>query len=189
MTIGLFIALMLEAGVEYLHHREIVRASRENIRHELEANHHNAQEDIKSLGRSGDKIKAGLATLRYVQAHRNAKGQSISFSVEFSDLSEAAWRTARDTGALGYMPLEEVQQYASLYGMQDTITQQVVPLLTRQAESLAPILANNEDFQSMSDQDFATMRQAGARNYEDVTILQQLLRNLDQEYVAALQGK
>lgn len=34
MTIGLFIALMLESLVEYAHHRHIVHQARENIRQE-----------------------------------------------------------------------------------------------------------------------------------------------------------
>lgn len=189
MTVGLFIALMLEAGVEHLHHRELVREARENIRRELEENHKNALQDVSYLGQSGDKIKAGLATLRYMQAHRQAKGQEISFTVEFSDLSDAAWRTARDTGALGYMALDEVQTYASIYGLQQSVTDEALHLLTRQAEALAPIMAEDEDFAKMSDQEFASMRQKAAVNYTDVYVLQQLLRNLDQQYVHTLKWR
>ncbi len=189
MTIGLFIALSLEGLIEYVHHKHLVREARENIRQELEENHHNAQQDILYLGQSGDKIKAGLATLRSIQEHRDAKGQSIAFGVEFSDLSDAAWRTARDSGALGYMPLGEVQSYASLYSLQEHVTGQAMVLLTHQAESLGPIVAEDEDFGKMSDAEFAAMRLAGGTNYEDVVVLQQLLRNLDQQYVGTLKGK
>ncbi len=183
MTIGLFIALMLEAGVEYLHHRELVHQARENIRRELDDNHKAAQKDITYLGQSGDAIKAGLATMRFMQAHRDVKGQSIGFTVSFNDLSDAAWRTARDTGALGYMPLDEVQRYASIYGLQETVTNDVSQLMKRQAEALAPILAEGEDFSQMSDQEFVTMRQIAGTNYTDVYVLQQLVRELDQQYV------
>ncbi len=104
-------------------------------------------------------------------------------------MSDAAWRTARDSGALGYMPLDEVQTYASLYGLQEHVTDQALVLLTHQAESLGPIVAEDADFAKMSDGEFAAMRLAGGTNYEDVVILQQLLRNLDQQYASTLKGK
>lgn len=189
MTVGLFIALMLEGLVEYVHHKELVHQSRENIRRELEANHQNAQNDIKSLRQSGDKLKDGLKTLRYMQAHRDAKNQSIGFSLTFSDLSDSAWRTARDTGALGFMPLDEVQRYASLYSMQQTITDEAMRLLTQQAETLAPIMAEDEDFAKMTDQEFSSMRLGGAKDFADVYVLQQLVRDLDEEYVLALKRR
>ena len=189
MTVGLFIALMLEGVVEYLHHKELVHQARENIIRELRDNHNNAQRDITDLGHSGDKIKAGLATLRYMQAHRDAKGQTISFTVDVADLNDSAWRTARDSGALGYMPLDEVQEYASIYGLQEHVNSELLQLLSRQAEALSPILAEDEDFSKMSDGEFAQMRQAGGTNYADIYVLQQLLRNLDQQYVQNTKGK
>lgn len=186
MTVGLFIALMLEGLVEYVHHKHLVREARENIRVELEHNHENAQKDIGYLGQSGDKIKAGITTIRYMQAHPAAKGQHISFTVEFADLNDAAWRTARDTGALGYMPLEEVQRYASLYGMQESVSSSITQLLKQQAEALAPVFAEESGFSGMTNEEFATMRHAGERNYADIVVLQQLLRELDQQYVGTL---
>lgn len=39
VTIGLFIALMLEAAVEAMHHRHLVHEARDNIRTELQLNH------------------------------------------------------------------------------------------------------------------------------------------------------
>ncbi len=83
MTIGLFIALSLEGMIEYVHHKHLVREARENIRHELEENHQNAQQDVLYLGQSAEKIKAGLATLRYIQVHREAKGQSMPSRLNF----------------------------------------------------------------------------------------------------------
>lgn len=190
MTIGLFIALMLEGLVEYLHHKELVHQARENIRRELRDNHQAALKDEVFLQQSADKIKAGLATLRYMQAHPDAKGQSIGFTVQFTDLNDAAWRTARDSGALGYMPLDEVQQYAGVYGLQQAVTQQTTTLLTHQAEALAPIISENEKFSNMSAQEFADMRRVAATNYTDVLVLNQLLHGLDQGYVDTLkQGK
>ena len=182
MTVGLFIALSLEGLIEYFHHKHLVHEARENIRRELQQNHESAQKDITYLGQSGDKIKAGLVTLRYMQAHPDARGQEISFALQFTDLNDAAWRTARDTGALGYMPLDEVQGYASLYGLQEVVTAETTQLLKRQAEALGPIIAEDDSFHKLSNEEFATMRHAAGTNFADILILQQLVRGLDQQY-------
>jgi hypothetical protein len=189
MTVGLFIALMLEGLVEYAHHKHVVHQARENIRRELEDNHKNAQLDLGYLKKSGDRLKDGIKTLNYIQAHRGAKNQSLGFDVEFTDLNDSAWRTARDTGALGYMPLDEVQSYASIYGLQSTLSEGILHLLTKQAEALAPIFATDVDFEKMPDSEFDDVRKAAATNYADVYVLQQMLQELDQQYEKALNKK
>ena len=49
VTVGLFIALSLEAFVEHLHNRHLVAEARANIREELESNHQAAQRDLVYL--------------------------------------------------------------------------------------------------------------------------------------------
>jgi hypothetical protein len=39
ITIGLFIALTLEASIESIHHRHLVREAHRNLRQEIQANH------------------------------------------------------------------------------------------------------------------------------------------------------
>jgi hypothetical protein len=46
ITIGLFIALMLQAAVEFLHHSHLVRDARENLRHEVQNNHKRYAENV-----------------------------------------------------------------------------------------------------------------------------------------------
>src|SRR5579875_1111106 len=186
MTVGLFIPLMLEGLVEYLPHKELVHEARENIRRQLEDNHRAAQKDELYIQQSADKIKAGIATLRYIQAHPEAKGLTIGFTVEYTELNDAAWRTARDTGALAYMPLDEVQRYANVYGLQGNLTEQTLTLLRHQAEALAPVMAEDEKFSEMTPQEFTDMRRIAATNYTDVTVLNQLLHELDQSYLDTL---
>ena len=49
ITLGLLIALGLEATVEWLHHRSLVREARENIRQEISENQRNLAAELKSL--------------------------------------------------------------------------------------------------------------------------------------------
>ena len=188
MTIGLFIALMLEGVVEYLHHKELVHQARENIRRELEDNHKAATADVMYLSENAGKVKAGLEALRYARTHPDAHNLSVEFVMTFSDLSDTAWRTARDTGALGYMPYDEVQRDAGLYASQDRVSNQALGILQREAEALAPILAANEHFENIPAAQYDEMLRSDAANYEDVTILKQMVQNLDEQYVDALKA-
>jgi hypothetical protein len=48
--------------------------------------------------------------------------------MKFNSLDGAAWSTARDTGALSFMPYNEVQSYSDLYMLEDVINQQVIAI-------------------------------------------------------------
>ncbi len=189
MTVGLFIALMLEGLVEYVHHRHIVAEARENIRQELQGNHEAIQKDIASVDKESDMAKHGLEAMRYMQTHPHAHGQSISFHWTSADLHDAAWRTARDSGALGYMPYKEVRDDADVYGLQTTVSEQMVRLVTRQAELLAPIIAQGENFEKIPDAEYNDMLRDTAVNMLDLTTLKQLMQGLDQSYIDALKSK
>ena len=186
MTIGLFIALSMEGLIEYAHHKELVRQARENIRRELEDNHKAAQENLKHLKDNEAKLQAGLSTLRFLRQHPDAQNQTISFTMNYSDLSDAAWRTARDTAALGYMPYDEVQRYSGLYGLQSSLSGEASQLLQRQAETLAPIIAAGEDFKSIPPGQYDEMLRSTASNLMDVTVIEQFMKALDQQYISAL---
>jgi len=49
ITIGLLIALGLEASVEWVHHRRLVREARENIFQEIRDNERNVAEELNAL--------------------------------------------------------------------------------------------------------------------------------------------
>jgi len=187
MTVGLFIALMLEGVVEYVHHRELVNEARENIHRELEGNQKALQGDIASVARAQNNVKAAVATLRFLKNHRDARGQSIGFAWTIGNLSDAAWSTARDTGALGYMPYAEVQSDASVYQLQAYVNTQILALTTRQSEALAPIaMTQDGHLDTLSDTDFDRMIQNASVNAMDLLTVGQLMQGLDQSYKDAL---
>src|SRR5579875_2397204 len=79
MTVGLFIALMLEGLVEYVHHKHLVREARENIRIELEHNHEATRTNIGNLDAEQARIESGMDTMRALQADPKTP-RSISLS-------------------------------------------------------------------------------------------------------------
>ena len=187
VTVGLFIALMLEAVVEYVHHRHLVHEARENIRQEMEDNHKAAQQDIVAVQGDSDRITAAIRTLQQMQA--GVKGQhSLDFHISFNNPSDAAWSSARDTGALSYMPYKEVQAYADLYNLQGIVNTQAIKILQVEAENFAPIIVAQDDTKFSPGQ-YQAMLQGSAVTVTDLYILKQELQQLDQQYLTTLKDR
>ena len=185
MTVGLFIALMLEAGVEYLHHKELVQHARENIRAEMEHNHDAALDDLKNIKDQMARSQKAIDTIHAFQ--KNPKGHgSIEYHWNLNNPSDTAWRTARDTGALGYMPYSEAQDYANVYGLQTFIIDKLQQVQFREAEGLAPLMIQTKDFESMTPEDFRTMLTEEATSYLDLQTISQYLKAIDNLYQGEL---
>ncbi len=119
ITIGLLIALGLEAGVERLHHHHLQEQANVNLRQEIHDNQ-------KALVESHTAITAEktnlLKVLAFLDAHAAGKPydtSSITLGYTMPALSDASWKTASATGVLSYMPYNRVQQYATAYHLQD----------------------------------------------------------------------
>lgn len=120
ITIGLLIALGLEAGAEAIHHRHQRIEAETTIRQELTEN----RETItKAQPKLAAERKQLIEVLQGLQA--KIKGEPVaakgSAALSFGETppQDAAWRTANATGVLDYMPYDQVQLYASAYKEQD----------------------------------------------------------------------
>ena len=185
VTIGLFIALSLEGLVDYVHHRHLLREARENIRQEIEDNHKAAQKDIVSVQKDIDITNVDIDTVRKMRADpKNFKG-SLSYSIQFSSLSDAAWNSARDTGALSFMPYKEVQGYADIYENQKMVNDQVVEIFHRQTLALTPAFMEKSFDKIPVNQTEALLHDTAA-TLIDLTTLKQIVQALDTQYVAEL---
>src|SRR5579875_3391977 len=185
MTIGLFIALMLEGLVEYLHHKELVHHARENIRVEIERNHEALQKDIPSIDDNVSAINKGLDTMRFLQAHPKGKG-SIVFHWIFSGLSDTAWRSARDTGALGYMPYDEVQRFAELYNLQSSVSAKMDSIATEELDAIAPLTGPGDDGIKLPDVVYYGMLTQTGATLGHIDVLKGYMQALDQSYLNTL---
>jgi hypothetical protein len=118
ITLGLLIALGLEATVEWLHHRSLVREARENITEEMRENQRNLAAELKALPAE----KTQLKTMLEVTANPQRTGSSNTTTPEFqwkvTRLSDAAWNTAGTSGALAHMQYAEARRYSQIYMMQ-----------------------------------------------------------------------
>jgi hypothetical protein len=185
MTVGLFIALMLEGLVEYGHHRHVVREARENIRHEIEDNHKAAQEDLLSIQQDMDRIKANIETLRRLRDHPKDFHGSLTYTMQFNSLNSAAWTTSHDTGALTYMPYQDVQAYAGLYDDQKIVNDQAIEIFHRQTLALTPAFMD-DDMSAIPASDVHDMLHETAAALISLDTLRQLVVQLDARYEKAL---
>ena len=185
ITIGLLIALSLEAGVEYMHHRHIVAEARENIRHEIELNHDQLAKNTKAIHEDADRIEANLETIRRLRDHPKDFHGHLEFTMSWSSFNDSAWRSSRDMGALAYMPYAEVQGYADLYAQQEIVNREAVSLFTRQSLAVTPMMME-KDAQSVPPAETQIMLRDTASISLSLTILSQMMQNLDGSYTETL---
>lgn len=177
VTIGLFIALSLEALVEYVHHRHLVAEARENIREEIEGNHEAAQQDLKLLQTAIDKTQANIVTIHRLQANPKDFHGSLSGTMDFNAPDDAAFHTARDTGALSYMPYAEVQRYADLYFLEDLVKTKSIAVGDTVFSSLAA--TKMYDIDTIPPEEVTNMLRANANTLLQLQVLQQIVQEFD----------
>lgn len=187
ITIGLLIAIALEQTVEWIHHRHIVHVARENIRHEMQTNRREASIDLRSVQADADNMQQNIVKGRALRLDRHALDHShVNSELSWSSFDEAAWDSARNSGALTFMPPEEVQRYSDVYHEQEIVNQSAISIFTSQIEIAAPLLME-EKSSDLSAEDIHTLLRDSATSEIRLTLLHQLIQQLDQQYAAALQ--
>lgn len=162
VTIGLLIALSLEALVEAYHHRSLVLEARRNIEREITENRGLVKQNIASVQADQSRMKTNLEVLLALRQAREVPSDSrLQYRLEWSALSDSAWATARDTGALGHMEYAEVQCYAGIYTQLHVISEQGQRLLESQTRAISPALvAGNPLAMTEAERDLVTTRSA-----------------------------
>jgi hypothetical protein len=186
ITIGLLIALGLEAAVENLHHRHVVREARENIHREIEQNQQAATKDLDNLKVNSASMEANIKKVRALRADRHALDHGeMDFAFSWSSFNQSAWTSARDSGALTYMPTEEVQRYADLYYEQEIINTQVVSTFTQETELSAPFsMETGPD--KFTPEEIDTLLRGCAVTGVRLYTLHQIVEQLGKSYAEAL---
>ncbi len=180
VTVGLFIALSLEAIVDYVHHRELVHAARENIRVEMDANRKSTQFDLAQVDPNTQRIQNNIAALQKIEADPKLQ-PPMAYDVRFSPLRSTAWNSARDTGALSYMPYAEVEEDAELYALQDRVNDDLTTIYKRESESLGPVISAS-DYRTVPTADLQFAVRENGIALVDLYNLKQLLGGLDEYY-------
>ena len=187
ITIGLLIALGLEGTVEWLHHRHLVDVARASIRHEMEENRKVLAADLTSIQqdqvRIGDDIKL-LAALRGGTKLEHAR---LQYVIDWSSLSDAAWRTAQSSGALNYMDYESAQAWSDVYLQQQFVSGRGLTLFDEQTRAISPILITS-DPNLLSKDEIQIVLLRSADVLSELRGLEQLLKQLDEQFATELKN-
>lgn len=123
VTVGILIALGLDGIRETIHEHKVVRDARENFQAEFLANRHNLdkemEHDKKTLALLDQTIK-DLPQLRQNPSQFAQRVADMAPSGYF--FSSFRWESALSTGALGHMPVDEVNRYSEVNLMVHTYT-------------------------------------------------------------------
>jgi hypothetical protein len=187
VTIGLFIALSLEALVEYVHHRHLVTEARENIRTEIDANRKAAEDDLNLLQTAIDNTQANIETIHRLQANPKDFHGKLLGSMDFNSPDDAAFLTARDTGALSYMPYAEVQRYSDLYFLEELVKTKSITVGDSVFGSLT-VTQMYTDMGNLPPDEVTNMLRANANALLQLKVLKQIVQEFDTACLAELKN-
>jgi hypothetical protein len=119
IVIGLLIAISLEQAVEWLHHRQQVRETREAIHREREENQRQFERTSALFRLETKQLETNLADFEYLVKHPGAPVSSLPGPINWHNLitsfDYSAWETAQHDNVTALMPQPEVRQSEELY--------------------------------------------------------------------------
>jgi hypothetical protein len=186
ITIGLFIALTLQAGVESLHHRHLVREARENLRREIQINRNHYAENVQTIEKNRRQLARDLDQLRDLRSGKPIEKNALAWGWDWNGYIDASWKTARDTGAVSYMSFDLINAYSELYFQQDYVNAQALAIINDAPKSAAFLLIAR-DPSALSPSDIQSMLISIAESDIKLATLQNLMKPLDEMYAKALQ--
>ncbi|HEV2576891.1 MAG TPA: hypothetical protein VGU25_06750 [Acidobacteriaceae bacterium] len=119
IAVGLLLAIGLEQGVEYIHHRRQVSETRQALRIERETNRQAYAQVVKEFRRQNAALLNNLLVLHLLQQHPGAPAEQLPGILVWHAIrvtfAESAWKTAEQSSVTALMPQDEVRRYALLY--------------------------------------------------------------------------
>jgi hypothetical protein len=179
VTIGLFIALMLEAGVEHLHNRHLLHQAEANLDAELVDNRKILAADEKQVDGVAKEIAANIAVLETMKAHREPAGD-MDFRWQWNGMQTAAWDTARATGAVALMRYDAAQGYSVIYTQQAVVNDQALVAIHDLYRS--GVSARQRKLSELEAADIDKMIANSQETLSDLSYLKDLCRSLDLVY-------
>ncbi len=182
IVIGLLIAIGLEQSVEWFHHRHIVHVARENISREIDDNRKLAASNGALAEQTKQLMLQNMHRVQQLKHNPHALDHGeMHFTFGWSAFSDTAWLSARDTGALAFMPVEEVQRDAGIYTQQTIVNDQAISLFLSEALAASPLLMT-EDNAVMTSEDQHELLKDTAQLYLRLQTLQQIMQGLNQDF-------
>lgn len=188
ITAGILIALSLEGLLQWNHHRELVQEARTTVARELRENQRELAKEEQALGGMQQDIRNIVNLVHQLELHSRMPVGSIHYGFTLTELHSTGWDTARTTGAVSYMPYQEVERYTQVYDLQHEFEE-----LQQRA------FASSLDTQALStllDRKAGTISQAELSDAErrlgillaNVIAMQQIAKPLEDRYKETLEA-
>jgi hypothetical protein len=187
ITIGLFIALTLQAGVESLHHRHLVGEARENLQREIQINRKHHAENVQNLEKNRRLLAHDIDLLRDLRSGKPIEKNALVWNWAWNGYIDASWKTARDTGAVSYMSFDLINAYSEVYSQQDYVNAQALLIINDEPKSAA-FLQIAKDPSALSPSDIQSMLISLAESDIKLGTLQNLMQSLDEMYTTAMKS-
>jgi len=184
VTIGILIALSLEALVEWGHNRALVREARAKLTQEIRDNKRQVDEALQKAPALVDAHKQVLAWINERLAHKEPTIHGLHLDYSQVLLSDSSWRTAEATGVLGHMGYAEVQKYADVYALQAEalrLQQRTIDIAVAEAQQ-----AEFEDLEHLTDSELQSWKQQVIALLSHLRAEQSFAKALSDRYAVAL---
>jgi hypothetical protein len=185
ITIGLFIALSLEAAVESAHHRHLVRDAHENLRREIEVNHKLFTKNAADIQLNRAQLAHDINQLRELRNGKKLDNPDLRWAWSWDSYGDAAWKTARESGAVAYMDSRWISTYSWVYTQQEYVNSTAVAIINDETRASAPLKVA-EDPSKLSPAEIETLLVKSAEMDLSFETLQTMMTALDDMYADAL---
>jgi len=129
IVLGLIIAVGLEQGVEYIHHRHELTEARKELATERKINIVRFSVETEEIHRYVAVLQNNLAIFIYLRDHPGKPVPpslgTLRWAMMSVGMANSAWTTAQHNGVVDYMRPSEARNDAELYTRLDTLTQQI----------------------------------------------------------------
>ena len=187
ITIGLFIALTLEAAVESMHHRHMVREARQSLRREIVDNHKLYANNVLKLQLNRSQLSHDIDQLRELRDGRKLDSANLGWGWDWNSYRDAAWKTTRESGAVSYMDSDLISTYSTVYGQQDYVNATAVAILNEESRAGASLEVAH-DAAKLNPMEIETLLIRSAEIDLSFATLQSTMKALDDNYAEALKG-
>jgi hypothetical protein len=187
VTVGVFIALSVDSLREWNQHRTLVRDARATLAREVADNKADLDKTLGAATEYKRQIANALQLAGDLLTKKESTITQVQLGANLADLTDAGWRSADRTGALGHMDFAEVQRYSRLYELQELFVDHQRRSLDRATAALA--LLSGGDPHGASPSDLEAFRHQVLGMNGDLIITEQIGKRLSESYAGLLAGQ
>jgi hypothetical protein len=172
---------------EWFHHRHVVHVARSSIQLEMEDNRKLLAADLASLQQDQTRIASNVKQLVALRAGAKLERASLQYYLDWSTFSDSAWRTAQSTEALTFMDYKIAEGLTGVYLQQRIVSDRGLTIFDDQSRAISPIFFTGDPNQ-MSKEEIQIVLLRTADVLLELKALEQLLKQLDEQFAAELQS-